>query len=69
VDQGILPAAEYRPAAERTWQALQACIAPDGRLGWVQPIGSAPDAYGAETWQEYGTGAFLAAGAQLLRLP
>jgi rhamnogalacturonyl hydrolase YesR len=69
IDHGVLPASDYRPAVERTWQALQACIGPDGRLGWVQPIGSAPDAYEADTWQEYGTGAFLAAGAQLLRLP
>lgn len=69
INQGILPADEYRPAVERTWNALLPCIDSDGRLGWVQPIGFAPDAYDATTSQEYGAGAFLAAGSQVMKLP
>ena len=34
----------------------------------VQPIGYAPDHYDATTYQEYGAGAFLAAGSQVLQL-
>jgi unsaturated rhamnogalacturonyl hydrolase len=69
INKGILPAAEYRPVVDRAWKALLTCVEPNGRLGWVQPIGSAPDGYAADTWQEYGAGAFLSAGAQMMKLP
>ncbi|WP_221029589.1 glycoside hydrolase family 88/105 protein [Actomonas aquatica] len=65
INQGVLDAAEYRPAVERTWAALLECVTPEGKLGWVQPIGFAPDEYDGTTWQEYGAGAFLAAGSQV----
>jgi len=68
INHGLLPAEKYRPAVDRTWQALLACVDPEGRLGWVQPIGFAPDHYDATTYQEYGAGAFLAAGAQVMKL-
>ena len=68
INKGLLPAAEYRPAVDRSWKALLSCLSADGRLGWVQPIGFAPGAYDANTWQEYGTGAFLSAGSQVMKL-
>lgn len=68
INQGILTADTYRPAVDRAWSALLACIDADGRLGWVQPIGFAPGAYDATTSQEYGAGAFLAAGSQVMKL-
>jgi rhamnogalacturonyl hydrolase YesR len=69
INHGILPSANYRPAVDRTWTALLNCIDAEGRLGWVQPIGFAPGVYDATTSQEYGSGAFLAAGSQVLKLP
>jgi rhamnogalacturonyl hydrolase YesR len=69
LNHGLLTDAKYRTAVDRAWAALLACIGPDGRLGWVQPIGFAPGAYDATTAQEYGSGAFLAAGAQIMQLP
>jgi rhamnogalacturonyl hydrolase YesR len=68
INQGVLPAEKYRPAVDKTWTALLGCVAADGRLGWVQPIGDAPGAYHATTSQEYGSGAFLAAGSQVMKL-
>ncbi len=68
INQGLLPADKYRPAVDRTWAALQACVDAEGRFGWVQPIGFAPDHYDATTYQEYGAGAFLAAGSQVMKL-
>lgn len=68
LNHGLLPADKFRPAVDRTWSALLACIDADGRLGWVQPIGFAPGAYDATTAQEYGAGAFLAAGTQVMQL-
>jgi rhamnogalacturonyl hydrolase YesR len=69
INHDLLPADEYRPVVERAWAALLGCIGDDGQLGWVQPIGSAPDAYDSTTSQEYGAGAFLAAGSQVMQLP
>jgi unsaturated rhamnogalacturonyl hydrolase len=68
INHGILPPENYRPAVDRTWTALLGCVVADGRLGWVQPIGAAPGAYDSTTWQEYGSGAFLAAGSQVMQL-
>ncbi len=69
IRHGLLDAATARPAVERAWAALLQCVDEAGRLGWVQPIGFAPDEYDATTWQEYGAGAFLAAGSQVMQLP
>jgi rhamnogalacturonyl hydrolase YesR len=68
INQGLLPADKYRPAVDKTWAALQTCVDAEGRFGWVQPIGFAPDHYDATTYQEYGAGAFLAAGSQVMKL-
>jgi len=68
INHGILPEKKYRPLVERTWNALLDCVDAEGRLGWVQPIGFAPGAYDATTYQEYGAGAFLAAGSQVMQL-
>ncbi|MEJ1973100.1 MAG: glycoside hydrolase family 88 protein [Lacunisphaera sp.] len=68
VNRGVLPAEKYRPVVDRTWAALLACVDAEGRFGWVQPIGFAPDHYDAATYQEYGAGAFLAAGSQVMQL-
>ena len=68
INEGILPADKYRPAVDKTWAALLGCVDAEGRLGWVQPIGFAPDHYDATTYQEYGAGAFLAAGGQVMKL-
>lgn len=69
INRGILRDTATRAAVDRAWTALLACVDADGRLGWVQPIGFAPGAYDATTWQEYGAGAFLAAGSQVMQLP
>jgi len=68
INEGLLPADKYRPAIDKTWAALLTCVDAEGRLGWVQPIGFAPDHYDATTYQEYGAGAFLAAGSQVMKL-
>lgn len=70
INHGHLPADKYRPVVDRAWRALVDCVDTEtGRLGWVQPIGYAPGAHDATTSQEYGSGAFLAAGSQMLKLP
>ncbi|MDR1938325.1 MAG: glycoside hydrolase family 88 protein [Tannerellaceae bacterium] len=69
VNNGLLDKAVYRPAVEKAWIALNACVHADGRVGWVQPIGGDPQRNVAEdSWEVYGTGAFLLAGSEVIKL-
>ncbi len=68
VASGLLPEAKYREAAQRGWAALVAAVHPDGKLGWVQPIGAAPDNVTYDDTQLYGVGAFLLAGSAMYDL-
>lgn len=68
VNNGLLPAEKFRPAIDKTWKSMLECVDAEGRLGWVQPIGFKPGEYSATTYQEYGAGAFLAAGSQVMKL-
>lgn len=63
VAHGLLPEPHYRAAAEKGWGALARAVAPDGKLGWVQPIGAAPDAVTREDTAPFGVGAFLLAAS------
>lgn len=68
IRHGYLDAARYIPVVWKAWHALVACQHPDGRLGYVQPIGAAPDAVSSRDTEVYGVGAFLMAGSQLMLL-
>ena len=67
INHHLLPAAEYRPALERGWHALTAAVEPDGKLGWVQRVGAAPDKVSADDTQLYGVGAYLLAASEISR--
>jgi len=69
VNHGLLPARPYRSSVERGWRALVKAVRPDGKLGWVQRIGAAPDQVSADDTQLYGTGAFLLAASEVSRMP
>lgn len=69
IRHGLLHDRRYRRGAERGWEALRAAVQPDGRLGWVQRIGSAPDQVSADDTQLYGVGAFLLAASERARPP
>ena len=69
INNGILDSATYRPAVEKAWVALNACVNEDGRVGWVQPIGADPRKnFSADSWEVYGTGAFLLAGSEVIKM-
>ena len=68
VNHGLLPEETYRPAVLRAWAGLTGCVAPDGRLTHVQPIGANPKAFDGNTTEVYGVGAFLLAGSEVYRL-
>lgn len=68
INHGLLDRAAHLPAVTRAWTALMTRVKPDGLVGYVQPVGSAPDHLEATSTQDYGTGAFLLAGSEILRL-
>ena len=68
VNQGLLPANKYQPAVERGWAGLIGCVAADGKLTHVQPIGADPKKFDEGSTEVYGVGAFLLAGTEIWRL-
>lgn len=65
VNNGLLTAPEHRAAADRGWRALDRAVDADGRLGWVQQVGYAPEEVLASDTQLYGSGAYLMAAAEM----
>lgn len=68
VNNGYLDAAEYKPAVEKAWKALKACQQESGKVGWVQNIGADPQPANKDSWQNFGTGAFLLAGSEMIQM-
>ncbi|PWB75896.1 MAG: glycosyl hydrolase family 88 [Holophagae bacterium] len=68
INHGLLDAETFLPAARRGWQGLMWALQPSGKLGWVQQIGYDPRSVSADDSMEYGTGAFLMAGSEMLKL-
>ncbi len=65
LNNGHLDAETYGPVVEKGWNALVNAVGDDGKLGWVQPVGSAPDSVLDTDSQLYGVGAFLLAASQM----
>ncbi len=69
INNGILDKETYLPAVEKAWVGLNGLIQPDGHVGWCQPIGADPRKnFDADSWEVYGTGAFLLAGSEVIKL-
>lgn len=65
---GLLSPADYMDTVIDGWRALESAQEADGRIGWVQQIGSGPDEVERGITQMYGSGAFLQAAAGMLGL-
>lgn len=68
VNQGILDRKRFEPAARKAWAALTSCVAEDGKLTHVQPVGADPKAFDENSTEIYGVGAFLLAGSEIYRM-
>lgn len=68
VNQGYLPADKYLPVIEKGWKALVSAVEPDGKLGWVQPVGADPKKVTRDMTELYGTGALLMAAVEIYKL-
>lgn len=70
INQGILDKKTYLPAVRKAWTGLNMLVSPEGRVGWVQPIGADPRRnFNPDSWEVYGTGAYLLAGSEVIKLP
>jgi unsaturated rhamnogalacturonyl hydrolase len=69
LNQGILDKATYLAPVQKAWVALNKGVSDEGRVGWVQPIGADPRRdFSADSWEVYGTGAYLLAGSEVIKL-
>jgi rhamnogalacturonyl hydrolase YesR/sugar phosphate isomerase/epimerase len=69
INNNLLDRKTYLPVVERAWKALNSCVNNEGRVGWVQPIGADPRKnFTVNSWEVYGTGAFLLAGSEVIKL-
>lgn len=68
VNQGLLDRAQFEPAVRKAWAALVECVAADGKLTHVQPIGADPKHFAEDATEVYGVGAFLLAGSEVYRI-
>ena len=69
VNHGVLDRDTYMPVISKAWRGLVKQIYADGRLGNIQQTGAAPAHYLPSSSYNYGVGAFLLAGAQVVDLP
>jgi rhamnogalacturonyl hydrolase YesR len=69
INNKMLDKKRYLPAVKKAWVSLVNCVNDEGRVGWVQPIGGDPQKnFSADSWEVYGTGAFLLAGSEVIKL-
>ncbi|UGQ49142.1 glycoside hydrolase family 88/105 protein [Massilia endophytica] len=72
INNGLLPRAEYLPAAQKGWSYLTStAVQPDGKIGYVQPIGDRAipgQVVDQNSTAHFGVGAFLLAASEMVRL-
>ncbi len=69
INNGLLDKATYGPAVRKAWVGLNTLLTPEGKVGWVQPIGADPRRnFNAESWEVYGAGAYLLAGSEVIKM-
>ena len=68
VDNGYLDKDKYLPAISKGWKSMVSCVWPDGKVGYIQPIGSDPKKVTKEMTEVYGVGGFLLAGTEIVKL-
>jgi rhamnogalacturonyl hydrolase YesR len=65
INHGLLDRARYEPVVRKGWLALEDCVTPEGKLGYVQQVGADPKSFKPEDYEVYGAGAFLLAGKEM----
>ena len=68
INNGYLDKDTFLPAVKKGWQSMTDAVWPDGKFGWVQPIGENPKKVTREMTEVYGVGGFLLAGTEVYKL-
>lgn len=72
--KGYLKKKNFRPVADRAWNAVRSCVHEDGFLGWVQGTGKDPSAgqplsyTKVPDFEDFGTGCFLLGATEYYKL-
>jgi unsaturated rhamnogalacturonyl hydrolase len=68
INNGYLDKKTYLPAIIKGWKSMVANVSPDGKVGFIQPIGADPKAVTKEMTEVYGVGGFLMTGTEITKL-
>jgi len=68
VANGYLDRDDYLPVITRGWKSMVASVWPNGKVGYIQPIGADPKSVTRDMTEVYGVGGFLMAGTEIMRL-
>jgi len=72
INAGILEAAIYEPVVDKAWNGMvNDAVQASGRLGYIQGAGFAPQSsqpLGANSTRDFGVGAFLLAGSEVVKM-
>lgn len=68
VNHNLLPYEKFNPVIEKAWEALVTSVHKNGKLGNVQQIGEKPESVDSNSTEVYGTGGFLLAGTEMIKL-
>lgn len=68
INNGYLEKDKYLPVVVNGWKAMVSAVWPDGKVGFIQPIGADPKAVTREMTEVYGVGGFLMAGSEICRM-
>jgi unsaturated rhamnogalacturonyl hydrolase len=68
INNGYLDRETYLPAVVKGWKSMVTSVWPDGKVGFIQPIGADPKSVTKEMTEVYGVGGFLMAGTEITRL-
>jgi unsaturated rhamnogalacturonyl hydrolase len=68
VNNGYLDKQTYLPSIVKGWKSMVTSVWPDGKVGFIQPIGADPKSVTKDMTEVYGVGGFLMAGTEITRL-
>lgn len=68
IDNGYLNKNIFLPAVVKGWKSMVTSVWPDGKVGFIQPIGADPKSVTRDMTEVYGVGGFLMSGTEMVRL-
>ena len=68
IENGYLDKDKYLTAVVKGWKSMVSSVWPEGKVGFIQPIGADPKAVTNEMTEVYGVGGFLLAGTQIYKM-